>query len=429
MISTEKATQTIVKNVKRLSSESRPLNKALGYVLAADLIPAINVPLFDNSAMDGFAIHKSDLQSKQIICVINEVRAGQVVKQVVRKGAAVSIMTGSPIPKGTAAVIPIENTTYTPSPLVGDLPASLKSSQRRQAGGRGEGKNFLLSFKILKPVMKGANIRSKGEDIKKGSVLIKKGTVLKPIHIGLAASIGQAKLKVFRKPKVALIVSGDEIKKPGRKLKKGQIYDSNSFLLTSLLRSLGIDFILKRRAYDNLNQMVKVLKEALKKTDIILTTGGISVGKYDLAKPALEEIGAVCHFNKVKQKPGKPLSFFTYKNKAVVSLPGNPVAVAVCFELYVRPALLKLGGYSSLYRKDVQARLGANLKKKRGRKTWLRVSLTQKNGTLIAKPTGVQGSGVLTSMLADGIALLEEEKQEFKVGEAIKVIDFEGAYK
>ncbi|TET53780.1 MAG: molybdopterin molybdotransferase MoeA [Actinobacteria bacterium] len=402
MIEPKEALDIILNNVKSLPAKKVFLEKGLGHVLVNDIKAKIEVPLFDNSAMDGFAIHKQDLGTKNCLKVIGEVKAGQKTSKVASKGKAISIMTGAPVPKGAAAVIPIENVDEDKKKKTIDIKSAANDRD---------------------------NIRNKGEDIKKGSVLIKKGTILKPIHIALAASVGVSEVKVFEKPKVSIVVTGNELKRPGTILKAGELYDSNSFLLKSLLLKNNFDVAYVAKTKDNLDKTIRTIRKAIEKADVVLTTGGISVGKYDFVSLALEKIGAKRFFNKVKQKPGKPLSFFTYQNKAIISLPGNPVAVATCFEIYAKPMLKKMSGTNDLAHKEIKAEAAQPLKRHKKRTNYIRVNLIKKNGSYVAKTTGFQGSGVLSSMLADGIAVLQKGNENLKQGELVKVIDLEGNYK
>ncbi len=437
MISPKEALKIILGSAKEPSVVKVGLGDALGCVLAEDVKASINVPPFNNSAMDGFAVHADDTDTGKPLKIVGEVQAGQISKTAVKNGEAISIMTGAPIPAGTGAVVPIENASLVSSPPRGE--------------GQGEGERFA----IIKKVKSGANIRLAGEDIKKGAIVIKAGTLLKPIHLGLAASVGASQLKVYSKPKVAIVVTGDEIIKPGNPLKPGQIYESNSFLLKGLLQKIGADLVYSAKAKDTLAATVKTLSKALERADIVLTTGGISVGKYDLIAAALEKMGAKRHFGTVSQKPGKPLSVFSIQlsaisyqhsaiskippsplagegrgegEKIVVSLPGNPVAVGVCFELYVRPLLLKTAGFNEIFRPKITAELTKPLKKKKGRTSYIRVNIENKNAKFYAHSTGPQGSGVLTSLQSDGIAILPAEAEEIKQGQEIKVIVLEGEY-
>ncbi len=427
MISPKEALKIILGSAKEPSVVKVGLGDALGCVLAEDVKASINVPPFNNSAMDGFAVHADDTDTGKPLKIVGEVQAGQISKTAVKNGEAISIMTGAPIPAGTGAVVPIENASLVSSPPGGE--------------GQGEGERFA----IIKKVKSGANIRLAGEDIKKGAIVIKAGTLLKPIHLGLAASVGASQLKIYSKPKVAIVVTGDEIIEPGSPLKPGQIYESNSFLLQGLLQKTGADLVYSAKAKDTLAATVKTLSKALEKADIVLTTGGISVGKYDLIATALEKMGAKRHFGTVAQKPGKPLSVFSYQLSAIsyqhsaisktapspriiVSLPGNPVAVGVCFELYVRPLLLKTAGHNQIFRPEIKAQLESPIKKKKGRTSYIRVNIENKNAKFYAHSTGPQGSGVLTSLQSDGIAILPAEAEEIKQGQEVKVIALEGEY-
>ena len=400
MISPKEAIEKILQRGKLAEVKAVDLDDALGYVLAEDVVSNVNVPPFNNSAMDGFAMHSADLRKTGPLKIIGEVQAGQEAKILVKEGAVISIMTGAALPEKTNAVIPVENVEASESEIT-----------------------------VKKAVEKSANIRRAGEDIKKGSTIIKAGMVLKPINIGLAASVGVAELKVYGKPKVVIVVTGDELIKPGQDLKPGQIYESNSFFLKGLLKKLEADVVYSAKAKDTLEDTIDKLSMALSKADVVLTTGGISVGKYDFVAKALEKIGAKQIFDKVSQKPGKPLSLFTYDDKTVVSLPGNPVAVGICFELYIRPLLLKMGGHKDIFRKSFKAITEKPIRKKKGRTSYIRVRVARKKDNLYAQTTGAQGSGVLTSMLADGIAELPADVDEIKKGQKLTVVSLGDDYK
>ena len=400
MISPKEAIEKILQRGKPAEVKAVDLDDALGYVLAGDVVSNVNVPPFNNSAMDGFVMHSADLGKTGPLKIIGEVQAGQEAKIPVKEGTVISIMTGAALPEKTGAVIPVENVEASESEIT-----------------------------VKKAVQKGANIRLAGEDIKKGSTIIKVGTVLKPISLGLAASVGVAEIKVYEKPKVAIVVTGDELIKPGQDLKPGQIYESNSFFLNGLLKKLEAGVAYSAKAKDTLEDTIDKLSMALSKADVVLTTGGISVGKYDFVAKALEKIGAKQIFDKVSQKPGKPLSLFTYDDKTVVSLPGNPVAVGICFELYVRPLLLKMAGRKDIFRKSFKAIAEKPIRKKKGRTNYIRVRVARKKDILYAQTTGAQGSGVLTSMLADGIAELPADVDEIKQGQELEVVSLDDDYK
>lgn len=397
IISPQEALNIILNNTKQLRAKKVKLSEAYSQAGASDTVANIDVPAFDNSAMDGFAIKDIDGEELEIIA---EIQAGQQTKITLRNSDAISIMTGAPVPKGCLAVVPIENTKV-------------------------HGK----TVKVIKHVAKGENIRRAGEDIRRGQTIIKKSTVLSPVDIALAASVGLKSLDVIETPKVAIVVTGDEIIAPGKKLAPGQIYESNSFLLEGLLKSNGIVDIKILKVKDEIEDTVKMLSKAISAADIVLTTGGISVGKYDLVALALKKLGAKRLIESVSQKPGKPLSYFKLKETSVISLPGNPVAVGVCFELYVRPVLLKMAGHKEIMRKELKARLAHAIKKKKGRTNYARVSTIESEPHRVVEVTGKQGSGILTSLRSDGIAVLPKDAEHIEKGQEIKVISFEGDYK
>lgn len=397
MIEPNEALDIILAAAKQLPPVEIDIAEAAGYVLAEEITSADNIPPFDNSAMDGFAVLAADIKAATsenpvTLKIIDDQPAGKVSTKKVVSGTAIKVMTGAPIPTGADTVVPVEHTSYDDS-----LVRILQSSETNR------------------------NIRRAGEDIPKGSVILFPGRVLDSVEIGLLASVGRTRVKVIRKPRAAIIGTGDEIIPPDEPLTPGKIRDSNSFVLYSETLCAGAIPYRLGIARDTIEDVCAKLSDALE-NDVIITTGGVSVGERDFVKDVLEEMGAVQKFWKVAQKPGKPMAFSTLGDKLIFGLPGNPVAAVVCFEEYVRPALLKMMGRTKLHRPVVQAQAAQDFKKKPGRRHYVGIKLEQKDGAYLARLNGRQGSGILTSMAgADGIALLPKEATLIKSGESLTV--------
>lgn len=399
MIKAEEALKIINDSVNSLSTQEVKLTEALERVLAEDIKADIDIPLLDNSAMDGYAVKSSDTlnisQAKpKILDVIEDLKAGYLASKKVGSNQAVRIMTGAPVPEGADGVIMVEVT-------------------------KREGDNRVKIFKEVAPC---ENIRRKGEDIKKGECVIKKGTLLDAAHIGMLASLGRPKIKVIRRPEVAILATGDEVIDLDEELTPGKLRSSNSYTLYSqILRCGGIPKNLGI-AKDNIGELEAKIREGLD-SDLILTSGGVSVGDYDLVKPVLTKMGADIKFWKVAIRPGKPLVFGTIKNVPMFGLPGNPVSSMMGFEVFVRPAILKMLGRDDDSRKEVDAVLEEDIeKKKKGLRYFLRAETRWDNGTYLTRTTGPQGSGILKSMaLANSLIILPEEGEGVKRGARVSV--------
>lgn len=399
MISFEEAQRIVLDNTKRLGKVELPLMEALGLVLAEDIISGEKVPPFDNSAMDGFAVISRDttLASSEkpvTLKILEDEPAGRVSKQKIVSGTAIRIMTGAFIPKGADAVVELEDTR--------------------------EGQDHTIE--VMRAVKKGENIRSAGEDIGFDQVVLTTGTVLRAAGIGLLASLGKSQVKVFRVPKVAIITTGDELVEMESSLKPGKIRNSNAYSLHAQILQVKAEPIQMGIVPDDREMLAAKLKEAARVADIILTTGGVSIGEYDVVREVMASLGANLKFWKVAQKPGKPLAFWIFNGKLVFGLPGNPVATMVCFEGYVRPALRKMMGQLKLFRPVVEAILEGNIEKKEGRLHFVRVTLEKKGADYYASTTGPQGSGILKSMaLASGLAIVPAEATLVRAGEKVTV--------
>jgi molybdopterin molybdotransferase len=397
LIEPKAALETVLKHCPVLPAEEKLFWQALNYVLATDVVANDNIPPFANSAMDGFAVQAQDIASataenQVALQIVAEQSAGKSTAIKVEAGTAIKIMTGAPIPEGANCVVPVE----------------LCRQEKRQVF-------------VLQSLKAGANIRNAGEDIAKGQAVLRKGHKLQPVDIGILAALGQTTVAVIKKPTVAIVGTGDELVDVAATLEPGKIRDSNSHLLTAQALNCGVTAQRLGVAKDTYASVKEKITKALT-YDVIVTSGGVSVGEYDFVKAVLKDIGAEQHFWGVKQKPGKPFAFWTYNRKLIFGLPGNPIASLVCFEEYVRPALLKMSGYAEVLRPVVKARLTQPFKKKPGRQHFVGVRLTKKDEIYYATVPGRQGSGILTSFSgANGIAVIPKDVSELAAGETVEV--------
>lgn len=403
MISYEKAQQLVLQEARPLGREKIALEKALGRVAAISLKASFPLPPFTNSAVDGYALRSRDTaelgqkDGEIWLQLLARQKAGAYFLGEIKKGQAIKIMTGAPLPRGADAVIPQEEVE--------------------------EKDNYII---IKRKVGQGENIRYAGEDIKKGQKIIEAGTVLRPIHLGLLAACGCAEVFVYLQPKVFALITGDELCPPGKPLKKGLIYDANSYLIGGLVMSTGAKLVGVKKVKDKLPLLLKNIQKAMEKADILITSGGVSVGDYDLVKEAAEKLGAQRIFWQVAQKPAKPLAFYKFKSRDrdiyLFGLPGNPGAVFIAFEEYVRPFIKKMMGRSDYLPKRIEAILTHSLRKKRGRLNFLRVYLHLDDGKWLATSAGAQESGILSTLReTQGLALIPAEIESLEAGTKIEV--------
>ncbi|RMF93304.1 MAG: molybdopterin molybdenumtransferase MoeA [Candidatus Schekmanbacteria bacterium] len=398
MISVEEAKEIVFNTPVNQDIEEVSLTESLGRVCAKDIEAKITVPPWDNSAMDGFAVKISDIQSASEssgvkLKVIADIPAGTFFSGTIRNGECARIMTGAPIPAGAEAVV-----------------------MREYADDKGD------EVTIKKSAKKDENIRKKGEDIKIGSIVVSKGKAITPADIGVLASVQVGKVSVYRKPTVAILSTGDELVDINEEITPGKIVTSNNYALEAQVLESGAIPLQMGIIKDDKEILRKAIEKALC-ADIILTTGGVSVGDYDFVKDVLGELGFEKKFWKVAQKPGKPLLFGTMGQSLVFGLPGNPTATMLCFELYVRPMIKKILGYNRIERKCVRAQALEDIKKKPGRKHFIRAITENRNGNYYFRSTGAQGSGILTSMSkANSIAIIGNDVTLLKKGEETEVI-------
>lgn len=371
------------------------LGRARARVLAEDVTAPFDVPPTDNSAVDGYAVASADIPSSGArgLAVVADVPAGSVFEGALAPGQAIRIMTGAPMPRGADTVYPQE-------------------AVEKVAGG--------IRVAALK---KGANVRLRGEDVQAGTVVIERGTVLRPPELGLVASLGLVQVLVHRRPRVALLSTGDEVVEPGSPRKPGQIYDANRSTLAASIESAGGEVLDLGIVPDVRDELRTRLLEA-SAADAVVTSGGVSVGVYDLVKDVLDEIGAI-DFWQVAMQPGRPLAFGRIGAAQFFGLPGNPVASMLAFMLFVRPALHKLAGRRRLFGDTFEARATEAMPKKKGRREFKRGVLQWKDGAWLVRTTGPQGSGILSSMAAGNcLIILEEERGDVAPGETVLVEPF-----
>jgi molybdopterin molybdotransferase len=394
MISVAEARARILADVAgAVSEEPRPVAQSLGRVLAQDVRAPFDVPSADNSAVDGYAIRAADLVpgARARLRVVADLPAGAVYEGRIGAREALRIMTGAPMPAGADTVVPQEL-----SESAGD-------------------------WVELGAVEPGANVRARGEDVRRGAAVLPAGSVLRPSDLGLVAALGFAEVRVYRRPRVALLSTGDEVVEPGRSRRPGQIYDANRFSLGGMVAAAGADPVDLGIVPDVRDVLRERLLHAAGAADIVLTSGGVSVGDYDLVKGVLGEIGSI-DFWQVAMQPGRPLAVGRIGERQFFGLPGNPVASVLCFHLFVRPALWKLGGRTRLDSECVTATTVERMRKKAGRREFKRGVLRFTDRGYEVSTTGPQGSGILSSMvLANCLIILEEPRGDVEAGERVLV--------
>ncbi|PKL18411.1 MAG: hypothetical protein CVV49_05995 [Spirochaetae bacterium HGW-Spirochaetae-5] len=398
MITVEKALEIIISDTSVTEkSEKIDLFNSYGRTLFKDAIAESNVPPSNNSAMDGYAVFTEDLAAAEkntpaLLKIIDEVQAGYEFKgDSLKSGTAVRIMTGAPIPEGADSVIPFEETEES-----GDI------------------------VKVFKKTSIHENIRFAGEDIKKGNIVLKAGTRIDSAEIGLLSSINMKEIEVYKKPKVGIISTGDELAEPGLN-NSGKIINSNAYVLYSEVQKYGGNPVYAGIVKDNYED-VKNCFLRMMDNDIIISSGGVSMGRYDFIPDVLKELGIDIKIEKVMMKPGKPIIFGTTGKKIFFGLPGNPVSVMVSFMQFVRPAILKMTGNYKISKPVLKAITTEVITKKAGRKHFIRGVFHIKDGKLFVSTTGPQGSGILTSMSsANCLIIVPEEIELIKIGESVDI--------
>ncbi len=388
MISVVQALTIIQDNIEpTLEFKRMAISKSLGQYLFEDVISPINMPSFRQSAMDGYALH---LNHSLRYRIIGEVKAGDSNHPILNEGEAVRIFTGAPVPNTSNAVIIQEHTSV-------------------------EGQTLTIN----KPVSVNANIRPLGEQVTKGQIALKAGTLLTPAAIGFLTSLGISEVTIYKKPSIAIVVTGDELVAAGKKLAYGQIYESNAVMMATALYSLNFQNVTTYKVDDDYESTADLLKQVIKNHDIVLITGGISVGDYDFVGKALQELGVATLFHKVKQKPGKPLFFGKKGKKIVFALPGNPAAALSCFYIYVCKALHKMSGNMNYSLNRIHAKSLSDYVKKGDRSQFLKA--IYHNGT-VEILEGQSSSMLHTFALANALIFISEDRDGIKIKDMVEVI-------
>lgn len=392
----KEAIQRIESEIHPLAVKILPMKSVLGRVLREDVIAQASIPPFDNSAMDGYALHKNDvLKIPTEVLVDAEVSAGMNPTTPLSPGSCTRIMTGAKIPVATEAIVPLEWTTEL-------NPQTIQLHRRPEPG---------------------AFIRRAAQDASQGAVLIHEGEQITPPVIGMTAAAGYTQIKVSRRPRVAIIVTGEELHlSPSIALPPAKIYDTNGPGLAAQVLEAGGIVLHSKQAKDKDSSLKQNLKSSLD-ADVIVISGGVSVGKYDSVRQDLQDLGVRQCFWRVRQRPGGPMLFGLLGKRLIFGLPGNPVSSAICFQQYVRPAILALMGAKELHPPRITARLGSSVKKKAGRYHFVRgKAKQQQGGQIIVYTTGPQASNLYSSLQhANCLIHLDQEQEDLTEGEQVTI--------
>jgi molybdopterin molybdotransferase len=397
MISVEEALNKILDAIAPLGLEKVGILDALGRVLGEDVLAGRAIPPNDNSAMDGYAIRTEDSRGASPenpvrLDVIEEIPAGSVPTKAIGQNEAARIMTGAPVPEGADAVVRMEDT--------------------RKDGER------VLVFAVAP---KGWNIRCAGEDVRQGDKVIPRGEIIRPAAVGMLASLGRSFVFVHQRPVVAIVATGDELVEIDEAPSGGKIVNSNSYAIAALARECGAVTLQIGIARDSREDLLAKFRAALR-ADLIVSSGGVSVGDYDLVKEIMKEAGNRMHFWQVAMKPGRPIAFGALGDVPVFGLPGNPSSSMICFEQFVRPAILKMLGHTDLFRRTVRARIEKGIEKRKGITHFIRALIRRDGDGYAVVTTGDEGSGVLKSMVrVNGLIILPEESTVVGPGELVTV--------
>lgn len=382
MLSVEEALEQILSRVDRLGSERVELLTCLGRVLAEPIPARFDIPPWPNSSMDGYALRSQDTHEANpgnpvALQVVGTIPAGSMAGQPLQTGQVFRIFTGAPLPDGADSVIPQEEVQV--------------------QDGR---------IRVARRVAEGEYVRPRGEDLRAGETALEVGQAIGPAEIGLLATLGRSRALVFRRPRVAILSTGDEVVDLGGEVTQGKIPNSNSYALMAQVLEAGGEPLNVGVAPDSRESIEERLRWGLS-ADVLISSAGVSVGDYDVVRDALRRLGAELHLWQVAMRPGKPITFGSVGGRPIFGLPGNPVSAMVTFELFVRPALRKMSGYTALHRPRLHARALSPIPNPGSRRGYLRVTVSADGGEYGARLTGSQGSAVLTSMVsADGLAVV-----------------------
>ena len=392
MLTYDQALSQILSQITPLDAVELALNDALGNVLAEDITAPYAMPPFDNSSMDGFAVRYADLAAGTVLPVQGDIPAGALSVPELMPGHVLRIMTGAPMPAGADTVVPVEDT------------------ETRTAG---------IAF--LEPTRRGQHLRLVGEDVAAGSLVLRANSQIRPAEVGMAAAVGRSVVRAYPRPRVAILSTGDELVEPGLPLQNGQIYNSNAYALAAQVTEAGGLVTQRLHALDTADALREAF-DTCAEADVIITSGGVSVGDYDFVKTVFAERGTL-DFWQVAIRPGKPIAFGQWGRTLFFGLPGNPVSSMVTFELFVRPALRKLRGLTELTRPLVPARLTEEATHTPGRQSYQRAIMSKQDGDSIVTPISRQGSGRIHSMVeANALLFVPAEVAALRRGETVSVL-------
>jgi molybdopterin molybdotransferase len=397
MISVEEALKTILANFRPLGLEKINILEARGRVIGEDIFAPRNIPSANNSAMDGYAVRctytKGATKDKPLkLKIIEDIPAGKIALKKINKGEASRIMTGAVIPEGADAVVRQEDT--------------LK-----------DGRTVI----IYTSAKKEDNVRFAGEDVQKGELVVTKGSALRPADIGMLAALGKAFVSVYQRPRVAIMSTGDELVDIEIDPPPGKIVNSNSYSLAAQVLECGAIPLMLGISKDKKADLEETFKTAMH-ADLIISSGGVSVGDFDFVKNVMGEIGNAMHFWQVAMRPGKPLAFGAIEGVPLFGLPGNPVSAMVSFEQFVRPSLLKMQGHTKIFRQTINAICTEDFQKQEGFRHFIRAVVKKEKNKYVVNTTGDQGSGILKSMVAaNGLIVMGEKQIKIKKGELVTV--------
>ncbi|MBI4630834.1 MAG: molybdopterin molybdotransferase MoeA [Chloroflexi bacterium] len=404
MLSVAEALARVLNDFQPLSSEFVSVENVVGRVLAESISSTLDLPPFVNSSMDGYAVRADDVRAASTrapisLRVIGDIPAGTNPTLVIEKGNAARIMTGAKLPRGADAVVPVEATDNAQAAIGGVTPDHVS---------------------IFESVQAGAYIRSIGEDVRAGDIIFKAGTITRPYDVGALAALGVRRVSVVRRPRVAIFSTGDELVSVDQTPGPGQIRDINTHALSALIKKYGGESLMLGILRDDVNVVHRALMEAVtQKADVIISSAGVSVGAYDVVKSAVERDGSL-NFWKVKMRPGKPFAYGKVRGVPFFGLPGNPVSAIVGFEIFVRPALLKLGGYARVEKPILNVVVNETLHSD-GRETYLRAIVTRDGEHYAARSAGGQGSNIVSALTrANALLIIPADVTEVKAGERLK---------
>ncbi len=403
LLSVEEALSRVLERVSALPTEPCSLALALGRVLAEDIIADVDNPPFDSSAVDGYAVRAADTlgaspEQPVLLQSIGEGHAGSVPLFRVEAGTCARTMTGAPVPEGADAMVMVEDVRVTPA-----------------------------GVEITRPCKPGSHIRCRGEDVTRGATVLRAGAALLPGEIAALAAMGRTRPLCHRRPRVAVISTGDEVVPAEATPGPGQIRDSNQHLLAAMATVAGAEVVFQGHVPDDFERICGLLNQltssaSVQRPDAIVAAGGVSVGDRDFVRPAVEKLGSL-ELWRVRMKPGKPVAIGTIGNTLVFGLPGNPAGAYVAFELFVRPALQRMQGHRSVARPHITATLLEPIRRKPGRREYYRAQVLAEDGRLHARPLERQGSGMLTSMLnVNGLVIAEENAEVLNAGDSVSVL-------